>query len=60
MRDHIAFDVWKERLREDCERQDKLAAFNAFSDYVLRLLWQAGIGPSVNEVSNAPERTPAD
>lgn len=38
----LTFDVWKLQLGKDCEREDKLIAFNALSDSVLLLLWQSG------------------
>jgi len=42
-----AFNTWKLRLRKDCEVQDKLVAFEALGDFVLRLLWENGVEPSV-------------
>jgi hypothetical protein len=42
MSSSIAFDDWKARLRQDCERRDTLAAFNALSDHVLTILWERG------------------
>ncbi|MGE5110533.1 MAG: hypothetical protein ACM3JB_06740 [Acidobacteriaceae bacterium] len=58
MTDPSAFDVWKERLREDCARQDKLLAFNALGDFVLRVLWERGIAPNVEDiVSDAKDLT---
>lgn len=50
----ITFDVWRTRFREDCEEQDKLAAFNALTDYVLRILWEQGLEPTVESVSQIP------
>jgi hypothetical protein len=44
------FDAWKLQLRKDCELQDKLVAFDALGDYVLRLLWESGVTPSVDGI----------
>jgi hypothetical protein len=46
----IDFDGWKLQLRRDCQSQDKLLAFNALSDSVLRLLWERGLDPSVRAI----------
>jgi len=46
----LDFEVWKERLREDCERLDKLAAYNCLGDECLRVLWRAGTEPSVQGI----------
>lgn len=48
----LPFDSWKLHLRKDCELQDKLPAFNALGDDVLRLLWETGIEPSVIGIVN--------
>lgn len=44
------FDVWKLQLRQDCERRDKIRAFNAMGDYVLKLLWERGLDPTVQAI----------
>ncbi|HKT87236.1 MAG TPA: hypothetical protein VJQ59_02285 [Candidatus Sulfotelmatobacter sp.] len=44
------FDVWKLQLRRDCERWDKIPAFNAMGDYVLKLLWERGLDPTVQAI----------
>lgn len=49
----VAFDTWKLGLRTDCELQDKLLAFEALGDFVLRLLWESGVEPSVEGVMYA-------
>ncbi|HEV2402421.1 MAG TPA: hypothetical protein VGS27_36160 [Candidatus Sulfotelmatobacter sp.] len=46
----IAFELWKEQLRKDCQIHDKLAAFDAMGEYVLHLLWESGIEPSVQSI----------
>jgi hypothetical protein len=44
------YEIWKIELRKDCEMQDKLAAFDAMGKYVLKLRWETGAKPSVNEI----------
>lgn len=46
----LPFNVWKQRLRDDCARCDRLWGFNALGDECLRVLWQAGTEPSVQGV----------
>jgi len=46
----LDFEVWKARLREDCERLDKMATFNCLEDECLRVLWRAGTKPSVQGI----------
>ncbi len=44
----LPFEVWKSRLRDDCERCGKAKQFEVLSDYVLQLFWQRGVEPSVD------------
>ena len=46
----LAFDLWKLKLRKDCERQGKLLAFDAIGDYALRLLWETGLDPTIRAI----------
>ena len=46
----LSFEVWKLRLREDCERKDKLLAFSNFGEDCLRILWEQATDPSVQGV----------
>jgi len=46
----LALEVWKIRLREDCERQDKLLAYRNLGDECLKVLWEAGTEPTVQGV----------
>jgi hypothetical protein len=46
----VPLDVWTWQLRKDCERQDKLIAFNALGDFVITLLWERGLDPTVNAI----------
>jgi len=45
------FEVWKQRLREDCLQQDKMIAFENLGDACLSLLWEDGIEPSVQAIT---------
>ena len=46
----MTFELWKVALHDDCEREDKLRAFDALDDFALRLFWERGIGPTVREI----------
>ena len=44
----MPFELWKQRLRDDCARCDRLWGFDALGEECLRVLWQAGTDPSVD------------
>jgi hypothetical protein len=46
----LALEVWKLRLRDDCERQDKLLAYSNLDEECLSVLWEAGTEPTVQGV----------
>jgi hypothetical protein len=50
-RDIFAFEKWKESLRQDCIAQDRLAAFNSVGEYVLRILYENGLEPTVSAIA---------
>lgn len=52
----LALEVWKRRLKEDCERQDKLLAYSNLGEECLKVLWEAGTEPSVQGVINGGEK----
>ena len=52
----LTFDVWKLHFRKDCELQNKMIAFNALGEDVLRVLWQSGLEPSVSALTNSSVR----
>jgi len=57
----LSFEAWKALLREDCEMQDKMLAFEALGDSVLRMFWESGLDPSVKgllESSSAESSKP--
>lgn len=48
----IPFDVWKLRLRRECEHRGHLGAFDSINDKVLQLFWKRGLDPTVKAVVN--------
>lgn len=46
----LALEVWKLRLKEDCERQDKLLAYGNLGEECLKVLWETGTEPTVQGV----------
>lgn len=44
------FDPWKLALRRDCERLDKVRAFDSLTDPILKLLWESGLDPTVQAI----------
>lgn len=53
----LPFEVWKLRLRDDCERQDKLLAYKNLGEDCLKILWETGTEPSVEGIVNGGART---
>lgn len=47
MSSDLPFETWKRLLQKDCERLDKIAAFNAMGDAALKLFWNDGVEPTV-------------
>lgn len=47
----VAFEVWKQDLRNDCAKQGKLQAYHALGDSVLRVLYESGLEPSVEAIA---------
>jgi len=43
----VNFEIWKTRLRNDCQLNGKLQEFSHLDDSVLRVIWEAGTEPSV-------------
>ena len=43
----LTFEVWKAQLRQDCEIEDMLSAFNFFGEYTLKALWEIGLAPGL-------------
>jgi hypothetical protein len=42
----LQFEAWKSQLREGCERDGKLSAFNLLEDEVLLLFFERGVKPT--------------
>ncbi len=51
----LTFEVWKARLRSDCESNDKIHAFNKLGEETLRILYGCGTGPSVQGIADGDE-----
>jgi len=52
----LGLEVWKLRLKEDCERQDKLLAYSNLGEECLKVLWEAGTEPTVQGVIDGGEK----
>jgi hypothetical protein len=48
----LSFEIWRSRLRENCEREGKLENFVNLGDYVLKLFWESGVDPTVQDIVN--------
>jgi hypothetical protein len=46
----LSFEVWIGYLRKDCERREKLRELDGLGEYVLRLLWERGLDPTVQAI----------
>ena len=46
----LTFKEWKLRLRQDCERHEKVLAYNNLGEECVRLLWEAATEPSVQGI----------
>ena len=46
----LPFEEWKRLLRQDCQQQGKLSAFDNLGDYCLNLLWDSDIEPTVQGI----------
>ena len=53
----LPFEVWKLRLEEDCERQDKLLAYKNLGEECMKVPWELGTEPSVEGIVNGGART---
>ena len=47
---NLNFQDWKLLLREDCRCQGKLPAFDSLGEYVLSMLWEEGLDPTVQGI----------
>ena len=52
------FENWKSLLRKDCELQDKRLAFQALGDSVLEILWEMGLSPTVQALTEGTSELP--
>ena len=51
----LPFEVWKGRLYKDCEDHQKLRESDGLGEYVLRVLWEQGLDPSVQAITDDGE-----
>ena len=52
----LTFALWKEMFHQDCVREGKLLLYSSLTEEGLRILWEAGIVPSVREVIDAGDK----
>jgi hypothetical protein len=52
----LSFENWKDLLHRDCAAKDKEGAYMALGESVLMLLWQSGLDPTVEGISDNYER----
>lgn len=53
----LPFETWKGYLRKDCEGRNQLQEFDGLGEYVLRLLWERGLDPTVQAIVDDGEST---
>lgn len=46
----LSFEAWKDYLCSDCIRHEKLEAYNCLGDFILKLLYDSGIAPTVDAI----------
>ena len=54
----MSFEKWKSCLRDDCQKQNKLAAFNLIGDDVLTMLWKSELEPTVKALTDGGTSAP--
>ena len=47
----LSFEAWKEYLCRDCISNEKLEAYNCLGDFILKLLYESGIAPTVEAIT---------
>lgn len=47
----LSFEVWKDHLCRDCITNEKLEAFNCLGDFILKLLYESGVAPTVDAIA---------
>ena len=53
----LPFVDWTQALRSDCNAKEKLVAYDALGDTVLKMFWERGTEPTVDAIINsAPPR----
>jgi hypothetical protein len=47
----MSFEAWKNYLCSDCIRHEKLEAYNCLADFILKLLYDSGVSPTVDAIA---------
>jgi len=50
MLDSLSFETWSSRLRADCIARDRLEAFDGLGEYVLTILYEKSLDPTVEAI----------
>lgn len=53
----LSFEQWKYCLLDECRKSGKMMAFNAIGDYVLRVLWESNLEPTVEAITSDGDRS---
>jgi hypothetical protein len=56
MNPKLSLEVWKKRLREDCEQRGEIQNFLCLGDHVLEILWRTGIEPTAQALADSGTR----
>ena len=46
----LNFDTWAKLLRNDCVTHNKVGQFDGLGEYILRLLFENGLDPTVEAI----------
>ena len=52
----LPFELWRERLHEDCVHEAMLAVFHILGAVWLTMLWELGIPPSVQGITQTKRK----
>jgi hypothetical protein len=55
----LSFEAWKDYLCRDCIRNQKVEAYNCLGDFILKLLYDSGIAPTVDAIAKDEVRQKA-
>jgi hypothetical protein len=46
----LSFEAWKDYLCRDCISNEKIEAYNCLGDFILKLLYDSGVAPTVDAI----------